>query len=217
MLPHTERFVPILEQLDCDVIAPDVIERMSEKEILSYAGEFDGTICGDDQYTENVIKQCAPRLKVISKWGTGIDSIDKKTADAVGITVFSSSYQETMHGGRFTYAYKESAKVAKYIKEIEPDIPIIIGGPHCSIQPEKSLNEIPSADISVEGDGEHVINEIAKSIKGSKNLSDINGIYYRKNNVIKKGKPAKIIQNLDSIPFPARHLVEKYDYGKSSK
>jgi len=88
MLPHAERFVPILEQLDCDVIAPKVIERMSEKEILSYAGDFDGTICGDDQYTENVIKHCAPRLKVISKWGTGIDSIDKKTADELGIPVY---------------------------------------------------------------------------------------------------------------------------------
>ena len=148
-----------------------------------------------------------------------LKSINKviSTADAVGISVFSSSYEETMHGGRFTYAYKESAKVANYIKEIDPAVPIIIGGPHCSIQPEKSLNEISSADISVEGDGENVINEIAKSIKGSKNLSDIHGIYYRKNNAIKKGKPAKIIQNLDSIPFPARHLVEKYDYGKSSK
>ncbi len=137
--------------------------------------------------------------------------------DAIGISVFSSSYEETMHGGKYTYAYKESAKVANYIKEIDSDIPIIIGGPHCSIQPEKSLTEIPSADISVEGDGEHIINEIIESIEGSKKLSEIHGIYFRKNNNIKKGRPAKIIENLDSIPFPARHLVEKYDYGKTSK
>jgi len=139
------------------------------------------------------------------------------TTDAVGISVFSSSYEETMQGGRFTYPYKESAKIAKYIKEIESDIPIIIGGPHCSIQPKKSLDEIPSADISVEGDGENSIKKIAESIEGSKNLSDVQGIYYRKNNVIKRGKPAKIIQDLDSIPFPARHLVDKYNYGKRSK
>jgi hypothetical protein len=49
---------------------------MEEADLLKYAGEFDGTICGDDCYTGRVIKACAPRLKVISKWGTGIDSID---------------------------------------------------------------------------------------------------------------------------------------------
>jgi D-3-phosphoglycerate dehydrogenase len=55
---------------------PDVKERMEEADLLVYAGQFDGAICGDDRYTERVISACAPRLKVISKWGTGIDSID---------------------------------------------------------------------------------------------------------------------------------------------
>ena len=147
-----------------------------------------------------------------------LKSLNKElsTTDAVGISVFSSSYEETMHGGRYTYAYKESAKVANYIKEIDSDIPIIIGGPHCSIQPKKSLIEIPYADISVEGDGEQVINEIVESIEGRKKLSEIHGIYYRKNDAIRKGKPATILENMDSIPFPARHLVDKYDYGKIS-
>ena len=91
MLPYTKRFIPILAQLGCDVVIPEVNERLSENEILTYAGQFDGTICGDDQYTSTVIKQCAPRLKVISKWGTGIDSIDKKTADKLGIPVFRTT------------------------------------------------------------------------------------------------------------------------------
>jgi len=91
MLPYTDRFVPILDQLGCDVIIPEVYERLSEEEILTYAGEFDGTICGDDRYSSKVIRQCAPRLKVISKWGTGIDSIEKNTADTLGITVFCTT------------------------------------------------------------------------------------------------------------------------------
>ena len=91
MLPYTEKFLPILDQLGCDAIVPKVIEQLSEEEILSYAGKFDGTICGDDHYTTEVIRKCAPRLKVISKWGTGIDSIDKGTADGLGIPVFRTT------------------------------------------------------------------------------------------------------------------------------
>ncbi|MDH7506528.1 MAG: radical SAM protein [Candidatus Thermoplasmatota archaeon] len=139
------------------------------------------------------------------------------STDVVGITVFSSAYKESIYGGRYTFAYKESAKVADFIKRIDSDLPILIGGPHCTIQPEKSLTEISSADICLEGDGEEVIKEIVKTIEGTKNLSDLPGVYYRKNNQIKKGKPAKIIENLDTIPFPARHLVDKYDYGKTLK
>ncbi|OGS40277.1 MAG: hypothetical protein A3K77_01235 [Euryarchaeota archaeon RBG_13_31_8] len=139
------------------------------------------------------------------------------STDAIGISVFSSAYNESLRGGKYTYAYKECGKVAGFIKEIDTGLPIIIGGPHCTIRPEKSLVEIPSADMSLEGDGEEAIKEIIKTLEGTKLASDLPGVYYRENNKIKKGKPAKIIENLDSIPFPARHLVDKYDYGKTLK
>ncbi len=139
------------------------------------------------------------------------------SSDTIGITTYSSAYHETLRGGFYTYAYKETAKIARFIKEIDSNLPVIIGGPHCTIQPRKSLDEIPSADISVEGDGEHIIMDLVKALEGKKKLSDIYGIYYRDKRLIKKGKPAKIIENLDKIPFPARYLVDKYDYAKSSK
>ncbi|MCZ2128051.1 MAG: phosphoglycerate dehydrogenase [Anaerolineales bacterium] len=76
MLPFVERFRPVFEKYDIELILPDVQERMEEADILRYAAQFDGTICGDDRYSARVIEACAPRLKVISKWGTGVDSID---------------------------------------------------------------------------------------------------------------------------------------------
>lgn len=87
MIPFRGRFVPILESFGLEVIVPEVHERLSEAEILTYAGQFDGIICGDDRFSKDVIKACLPRLKIISKWGTGIDSIDKEYANAVGVTV----------------------------------------------------------------------------------------------------------------------------------
>ncbi len=62
-----------------------VQERLEETELLRYAGQFDGAVCGDDRYTARVIEACLPRLKVISKWGTGIDSIDAAACARLGV------------------------------------------------------------------------------------------------------------------------------------
>jgi radical SAM superfamily enzyme YgiQ (UPF0313 family) len=121
--------------------------------------------------------------------------------DAVGISVDS-------------FAYNDVVTITKKIKQIDEHLPIIIGGPHCTFYPEKSLIDIPYADISVEGEGEQVIQHIIHSFEGKKPLSEIPGIRYRKGNEIHAGQPPDIITDLDALPFPARHLVSKYDYGK---
>jgi len=87
MIPCLPRFRPILEGYGLELIVPEVHERLSEEDILAYAGQFDGTICGDDHYTPRVLAACAPRLKIISKWGTGIDSIDRQAAAQLGIRI----------------------------------------------------------------------------------------------------------------------------------
>jgi D-3-phosphoglycerate dehydrogenase len=88
MLPFLHRFQPYFDQYKLELIIPEVHERLNKEQLLELAGKFDGTICGDDQYDSEVINACAPRLKVISKWGTGIDSIDKESAQKLGIKVF---------------------------------------------------------------------------------------------------------------------------------
>jgi D-3-phosphoglycerate dehydrogenase len=87
MLPFLERFRPVFARYSLDLIVPEVHERLSEEEILRYAGQFDAALCGDDRFTERVQQACLPRLKVISKWGTGIDSIDQRAAATLGIQV----------------------------------------------------------------------------------------------------------------------------------
>lgn len=86
ILPALEEFRPRLEREGVEVFAADVHERLSEDELLPLVAEIDGAICGDDQFTERVLRS-APRLKVISKWGTGIDSIDTRAAARLGIRV----------------------------------------------------------------------------------------------------------------------------------
>ena len=85
MIPVVDRFRPVFEKYSLELIIPDVHERMEEIDLLPYAGQFDGAICGDDRYSGRVLAACAPRLKVISKWGTGIDSIDADACSRYGI------------------------------------------------------------------------------------------------------------------------------------
>jgi D-3-phosphoglycerate dehydrogenase len=85
MIPFVKRFKPVFDKYNVDLLIPEVHERMEEAELLRYAGQFDGAICGDDRYTARVLAACAPRLKVISKWGTGVDSIDAVACSHYGI------------------------------------------------------------------------------------------------------------------------------------
>ena len=87
MLPEIDRFREQLKAENIDLIPAKVKERLSEKELLEVVADIDGIICGDDRITECVL-DAAPRLKVISKWGTGIDSIDSKAAALRGIPVY---------------------------------------------------------------------------------------------------------------------------------
>lgn len=90
MLPFLDRFRPVFTHYEIELITPVVNERLEEAELLSLAGQFDGAICGDDRYTRKVIEKCSPRLKVISKWGTGIDSIDRAACDDFGVRLMNT-------------------------------------------------------------------------------------------------------------------------------
>ena len=81
-----QRFRPELISHGIELVVPKVDERMEEDELLNWIGDVDGVICGDDQFTEKVLLS-APKLKVLSKWGTGIDSIDQKACGKLGISI----------------------------------------------------------------------------------------------------------------------------------
>lgn len=87
MLPVIDRFRGELEGLGIELSLANVRERLEEEDLLGLVGQIDGVICGDDRFTARVLEAAAPRLRVISKWGTGIDSIDQEAARRLGIRV----------------------------------------------------------------------------------------------------------------------------------
>ena len=110
MIPFLDRFKPVFAKYGVDLIVPDVEERMEEADLLKYAGQFDGAICGDDRYTARVLEACSPRLKVISKWGTGVDSIDAGSCSRLNIILsrtpnaFTTPVADTVLGYMLAFA-----------------------------------------------------------------------------------------------------------------
>lgn len=132
-----------------------------------------------------------------------IELILKKVTyfDVVGLNIYTN------------YDYKEINHLISKIKEIDPNIIIIIGGPHCTFQPEKSLEDIPLADFSIEGESELTLPQLVEQLEKGTESYSIPGVNYRTKNGDVKGTPAKIVMNLDDICFPSRHLIKKYNYG----
>ena len=60
---------------------------LPESRMLELAGEFDGFLCGDDAITRAVLEKARPRLRVISKYGIGLDKIDLPATRELGIPV----------------------------------------------------------------------------------------------------------------------------------
>ena len=101
--PCIERYRRVLEAAGCEVVVACATERLDEEQLLALLPGVHGIICGDDRLSARVLG-AAPDLRVISKWGTGIDSIDVAEAERRGIVVrntpnaFSEPVADTVLG-----------------------------------------------------------------------------------------------------------------------
>lgn len=120
-------------------------------------------------------------------------------ADIIGITAMTPIINSVI-------------RLAKGIKENNPDATIILGGPHATIFSEKLLNNVQEIDIVVMGEGERTVVELYDALKTSKDIKSVRGIVYRDNNIIKSTPLRPQIENLDSLPFLAYHLLPLNKY-----
>lgn len=105
-----------------------------------------------------------------------------------------------------TYA---CARVAETAKKVNSDIVTVMGGQHFSFTADDSLKTFPEIDCIVRGEGEHTIVELIKALKEQSDIGRVRGISFRNNGGIIHTSPRPLIENLDDLPYPAYHLVEK--------
>jgi len=101
LIEDIKKYSPLLKKEKIDYETFKTAQYAKQEELLKIIHKYDGLICGDDEISKKVLDK-AKKLKVISKWGTGIDSIDKKYADKKNIKVFNTP-------GAFTNAVAEHA------------------------------------------------------------------------------------------------------------
>lgn len=114
-----------------------------------------------------------------------------------------------------THNYSNAIKIASYLKSMTGAY-IVFGGPHPTIVPEEVLkNEF--VDFVVVGEGEETFLKICQNLY-SKEFDGIDGLCYRDDGNNGEGKKIIVgnrntfIKDLDSIPFPARHLLSLDKY-----
>ncbi|MBI5182952.1 MAG: B12-binding domain-containing radical SAM protein [Nitrospinae bacterium] len=105
--------------------------------------------------------------------------------------------------------------LSKLVKRYAPDIPVVWGGVHPSFFPLQTIRE-PYVDIIVKGEGEISILRLCEALVKDKDLKRINGIVYKDNGEV-FNNPNSSYVDLDTLPFPAWHLIKedihRYLYG----
>ena len=114
--------------------------------------------------------------------------------------------------GPFTCQIENSIKVSKLTKEVNPDILTVMGGPHVTLVPKEFLEEAKDVDVAVIGEGEYAMLEVAQAFEDKKQLSEIQGIVYRKKEKVIVNPSRALIENLDELPYPAYDLVDMEHY-----
>jgi D-3-phosphoglycerate dehydrogenase len=102
MLKERSRFQAEIAAKGWMPVFANVDQFLSEEQCLTYAGQFDAWLAGDDRITRNVLSAFLPRLKGIAKWGTGVDSIDLAAARELQVPVLNTP-------GAFSEAVSEVA------------------------------------------------------------------------------------------------------------
>ena len=96
-------------------------------------------------------------------------------------------------------------RLAKVIRRFDKKIKIILGGSHTSVLPEESLKN-DFVDFVTIGEGEKTLSELISVLENDSDVNKVDGLAYKINGGIKFTQPRKLFENLDEIPFPARHL-----------
>src|SRR3989338_4483791 len=107
--------------------------------------------------------------------------------------------------------------LARLIKQNFPKVTLVVGGPHPTLTPQDTLENINEIDIVVRGEGEISFLNLVRTLESGGDLAGVKGISFRnqKGDII-HNPPELPIQDLDKLPLPARDLLPMDKYEKTT-
>jgi anaerobic magnesium-protoporphyrin IX monomethyl ester cyclase len=131
--------------------------------------------------------------------------ITKVPSDVVGVT-------------STTLLYNSAKKIMETAKEEHPKAVNMIGGSHVSFWDENALSECPSIDVVVRREGELTFLELLQRIESEKNFAGVLGSTFRgSDGKILRNEDRQFLQDLDSLPSPAYHLLPLDSFRRMGK
>ena len=168
-------------------------------------------------YLAAVLEEAGFEAKIFDLYPSSPDTddptvLDQRLAEAI------AQEQPTIVGMTIhTPAYVERARLAKLIRVRLPHALLVAGGHHPSAEPRHLLQN-SDFDVCVIGEGEETLREIARCVAKDKRertgdwLRNIRGVVYKQEGQIVRTPSRPPVPNLDSLPFPAHHLLGLENY-----
>jgi len=103
-------------------------------------------------------------------------------------------------------------EMARVVKEMVPTAIVVVGGVHCSALPEDTMRE-PAIDYGIVGEGEEAFRELVLAIRNKQDTASIKNLVYRANDRVIVNPKRPRLEDLDSIPMPARDIFGDLSYG----
>ena len=115
--------------------------------------------------------------------------------------------------GCYTNTYPKARRLTARLREACPRAVLVCGGVHATAKPLETIQEL-RADYLVYAEGERSMAQLVRCLEtGDLNgIGSIKGLYYWKDGAVRYNGPPELIDDLDSIPFPARHLLRYAPY-----
>jgi anaerobic magnesium-protoporphyrin IX monomethyl ester cyclase len=134
--------------------------------------------------------------------GIGYDELETKVAekkpDVVGITTM-------------TFTLIDVLKTVQLVKRVDENIRVVLGGPHVHLYPNETI-DIPGVDYLVLGEGEVALAQLIEGLDDNDRLEKITGLVFKVDGDVVNTGIRDMIDNLDELPFPARHLTPYWRY-----
>jgi len=157
-------------------------------------------------FVDAMLERAGYSVKLVDMFALGYDEealkkylLEDKELKVVGVSIVSATF-------------KTSLAILKLAKEVRPDVTTIVGGPHVTILPERTLQE-SYIDYGALGEGDYTGLELVDYIIRKKGTPEaIKGICYMKDGKFVRTESRPFIENLDELPFPAYHQLPMDKY-----